>query len=270
MHKLQEILEKQKSYSSIIRNSKPFKRLDFSKSNEVLLTRNLSETADFSEFVFQEMLSENAYVGIGGYGEDRIIYRQRKHFSQDEENPRSIHLGTDIWTDAGEPIYAPLDATVHSYAFNNHYGDYGPTIILSHELDNITFYTLYGHLSLASLDGLYAGKKILTGEHFANIGPYPENGDWPPHLHFQIISDIGSYKGDFPGVSSIQDSEHYLNICPDANLILRIAQNRKDSIIDIVDNLQTRIEFDSNQDLIKAYYEDRLSREKPGSEDSPS
>ena len=226
MSSLQAILEKHEYFSPVIRSEKPFKRLDFSESNEVLLTRDLSETATFSAFVFEEMLSGNAFVGIGGYGEDRIIYRQRKHFSQDEENPRSIHLGTDIWTDAGEPIYAPLDATVHSFAFNNHYGDYGPTIILSHKLDNVTCYTLYGHLSLASLNGLYAGKKISAGEHFANIGPYPENGDWPPHLHFQIISDIGDYKGDFPGVSSIQESEHYLNVCPDANLILRILENK--------------------------------------------
>lgn len=222
---LSEILKKHDRFASVINSAKPFKRLDFSAFNEALLTSDLSETSVFSQFVFEEMLEKNTFVGIGGYGENRVIYRQRKHFNNEDEEPRSIHLGTDIWADAGEPIYAPLNARVHSFAFNNHYGDYGPTIILAHTLDNVTFYTLYGHLSLKSLDGLFVGKNILANEAFATIGAYPENGDWPPHLHFQIIQDMGNYQGDFPGVSSIQNQEHYLNLCPDPNLILRIAEN---------------------------------------------
>ncbi|MCF0049672.1 peptidoglycan DD-metalloendopeptidase family protein [Dyadobacter sp. LJ53] len=225
MSKLQEILEKHEDFAPIIQSAKPFKKLDFSASNGALTSRDLSETSVFSKFVFDEMLAGNTFAGIGGYGENRFIYRQRKHFSENKEQPRSIHVGTDIWTDAGEPVYTPLNATVHSFAFNDHYGDYGPTIILSHKLENVMFFTLYGHLSLTSLDGLYAGKNISAGQNFATIGPYPENGDWPPHLHFQVIGNMGNYKGDFPGVSSIQDQEHYLNLCPDPNLILRIAEN---------------------------------------------
>lgn len=222
---LQDILGKQNGFAPVIHSAKPFKKLDFSESNEALVQRDLSETSVFSQFVFDEMLENNAFTGIGGYAENRIIYRQRKHFNNADNQPRSIHLGTDIWANAGEPIYAPLDATVHSFAFNDHYGDYGPTIILAHALNNVVFYTLYGHLSLDSLEGLYVGKNISANEKFAAIGSYPENGDWPPHLHFQIIKDMGNYQGDFPGVSSIQDSEHYLNLCPDPNLILRIAAN---------------------------------------------
>ena len=108
------------------------------------------------------------------------------------------------------------------FAFNNQYGDYGPTIILKHQLEGQTFYTLYGHLSLDSLDGLYENKPVLAGEKIASIGNYPINGDWPPHLHFQIIIDMGIYKGDFPGVFSIQDQEYYLSVCPDPDLILRV------------------------------------------------
>ncbi|MCF0062098.1 peptidoglycan DD-metalloendopeptidase family protein [Dyadobacter chenwenxiniae] len=225
MSKLQEILEKHEEFAPIIQSAKPFKKLDFSASNQALTSRDLSETSVFSKFVFDEMLAGNTFAGIGGYGENRIIYRQRKHFNNEDEQPRSIHLGTDIWAEAGEPIYAPLNAKVHGFAFNNHYGDYGPTIILAHTLDNLTFCTLYGHLSLESLEDLFVGKSIAANEKFATIGCYPENGDWPTHLHFQIIGNIGDYKGDFPGVSSIQDQEHYLNLCPDPNLILRIAEN---------------------------------------------
>jgi murein DD-endopeptidase MepM/ murein hydrolase activator NlpD len=224
MLKLTDILSAHPEFAAVIKSEKPYKKLDFSEHNEELLHRDLSETFVFSEFVTEKLLSANTFTGIGGYAENRIIYRNKKHFSS-EQNPRSIHLGTDIWTDAGALIYAPLHGKVHSFAFNNRYGDYGPTIILNHELEGTEFFTLYGHLSLQSLDGLYVGKSIASGEQFASIGTYPENGDWPPHLHFQIISDMGKNAGDFPGVSSMQEQAYYLSVCPNPNLILRIAEN---------------------------------------------
>lgn len=222
MPELTELLSRHSAFSAIVQNGKPYRKLDFTAGNSDLLTRDLSETADFSNYVLGEMLSENTFNGIGGYAEDRVIYRHRKHFNANAEKPRSIHLGVDIWAEAGTPLYAPLDATVHSFAFNDHYGDYGPTISLAHELAGTTFFTLYGHLSLGSLEGLYDGKSIREGERFASIGPYPENGDWPPHLHFQVIRDMGSYRGDFPGVCNAADRGYYLNLCPDPELILRI------------------------------------------------
>lgn len=222
MSELAKLLGEHPAFAAIVQNGKPYRKLDFTAGNSDLLTRDLSETVDFSNYVFREMLSENSFNGIGGYGEDRVIYRHRKHFSADAEKPRSIHLGVDIWAEAGTPLYAPLEGTVHSFAFNDHYGDYGPTIILAHQIDSTTFFTLYGHLSLTSLPGLYEGKSIRPGGHFASIGPYPENGDWPPHLHFQIIGDMGNYKGDFPGVCNAADSDYYLGLCPDPDLILRI------------------------------------------------
>ncbi|NIJ55999.1 peptidoglycan DD-metalloendopeptidase family protein [Dyadobacter arcticus] len=226
MTELAQILLAYPRFEPIIRNVKPFRKLDFTENNSDLIRHDLSETCDFSNYVFGRMLSGNTYIGIGGYNENRVIYRQRKHFELDSENPRSIHLGTDIWEEAGEAIYSPIAGSVHSFAFNNHYGDYGPTIILRHELKGIAFFTLYGHLSATSLDALHIGKKIEAGEKFALIGPFPENGDWPPHLHFQVISDMGTYSGDFPGVSSVRNSEYYLSICPDPNLILRVSENQ--------------------------------------------
>lgn len=222
MISLIDILKSHKEFSKIISSSKPYKKLDFSENNKDLLQRDMSETSVFSDYVFGELLLKNTYTGIGGYNENRVIYRQKEHFTKQEENPRCIHLGTDIWTEAGEPVYAPLNGEVHSFAFNNQYGDYGPTIILKHQLEGQTFYTLYGHLSLDSLDGLYENKPVLSGEKIALIGNYPVNGDWPPHLHFQVITEIGTYKGDFPGVCSIQDQEYYLSVCPDPRLVLGI------------------------------------------------
>lgn len=221
MKTLTEILRNHPGFEKVISSEKPYRKLDFSESNQDLLAQNLTETSVFSDYVFDVMLSKNQFIGIGGYDENRVIYRQRDHFTN-QENARSIHLGIDIWAEAGELIYAPLNGIIHSFAFNNNPGDYGPTIILKHELKEIEFYTLYGHLSLESLDGLYEGKQFAAGEKIAAIGNFPENGDWPPHLHFQVVSEIGKYKGDFPGVSSIENRENFLRSCPDPNLILRI------------------------------------------------
>lgn len=192
--------------------------LDFSASNPDLAPDrvpplNLTNTALFTEYVFGKLREAGAEVGIGGYNEHRVIYRRSEHFSG--ANPREIHLGVDIWVEAGTPIFAPKDGVVHSFQDNAHFGDYGPTIILQHDLNGKTVYSLYGHLSRSSLEGLYEGKAFRAGEELAKIGPFPENGDWPPHLHFQLITDLLGHRGDFPGVCSVADREQFLAICPD-------------------------------------------------------
>ncbi len=194
--------------------------LDFSASNPDLAPDrvpplDLTDTATFTEYVFGKLRAARAEAGIGGYDEHRVIYRRSEHFNANDSEPREIHLGVDIWADAGTPVYAPKDGVVHSFQDNAHFGDYGPTIILQHDLNGKTIYSLYGHLTRASLNGLYEGKEFRAGEKLAEIGPFPENGDWPPHLHFQLITDLLGYRGDFPGVCSVADREFYLGICPD-------------------------------------------------------
>lgn len=193
-------------------------RLDFSAANPFLTPENLCDTNTFTQIVDQMLQAKNAEVGIGGYLENRVIYRRSQLF--EEEEPRSLHLGIDIWAPAGISVFSPLPATVHSFQDNANFGDYGPTIILQHELKGTTFYTLYGHLNRSSLLNLYDGKPIAKGEKIAEFGPYPENGDWPPHLHFQVISDLKGMKGDFPGVCKPSEKELFGSLCPDPNLIL--------------------------------------------------
>lgn len=195
--------------------------LDFSATNPDLATLELTDTAVFSDYVFDKLRKSGAAVGVGGYNEHRVIYRRSAHF-QRTADPREIHLGIDLWAEAGTPVYAPLDGVVHSFQDNNNFGDYGPTIILAHQYEGKPLYSLYGHLSRTSLEGLYEGKPVQAGETIAAIGPYPENGNWPPHLHFQLMTDMLGLKGDFPGVCSLRDRDRYLAICPDPNRFLGI------------------------------------------------
>jgi murein DD-endopeptidase MepM/ murein hydrolase activator NlpD len=160
-------------------------------------------------------------VAVGGYGENRAFYAQSEVF-QGEAGARSIHLGIDLWMPAGTPVFAPLAAQVHSFKDNAHFGDYGPTIILEHTLENQVFYTLYGHLSRESLQDLAEGQVIEKGQKIAEFGVPEVNGGWLPHLHFQLMTDLLGNRGDFIGVAHPQEQAYYLDICPNPNLILGI------------------------------------------------
>lgn len=194
---------------------------DFSDSNEELNGLDFSDLQKFIDYSFDKLKENNARVGVGGYAENRSIYKRSDVFKSNGEY-RSIHLGIDITAEAGTEIFAPFNGKVHSFQNNSSFGDYGPTIILEHNLDGEIFYTLYGHLSLNSLNGLSEGKEIKKGQKIAELGDPAVNVGWPPHLHFQLIADMLGKKGDFPGVCLPSEKDYYLNICLDPNLILRI------------------------------------------------
>jgi len=197
--------------------------LDFTATNAALTETIVSDTTAFSAYIHQVLQQAAARYGIGGYGEHRTLYSRSAVFDTvDGQEPRRLHLGTDIWGAAGTPVAAPLAATVHSFAYNNAFGDYGATIILQHEADGSVFYTLYGHLNAAALQQLEEGQAVQPGQPFAAFGQPHENGHWPPHLHFQIIKDLQGYRGDYPGVCRFSQRELYLANCPDPDLLLNL------------------------------------------------
>jgi 4-aminobutyrate aminotransferase-like enzyme/Ser/Thr protein kinase RdoA (MazF antagonist) len=185
------------------------------KNNEPALTARL----------FAKMAAAGVAVGIGRYDEPRLIYTAPafaagKHLT----NPhRTIHLGIDLFAQAGTAVYAPLDGTVHTFAINAAHLDYGGVIILRHAPpDTLPFYTLYGHLSHDSLNALQLGQVIKKGEPFCKMGIPAENGGWTPHLHFQIITDLLGMGCDFPGVGFAHQRDLWRTLSPDPNLILGI------------------------------------------------
>lgn len=203
-------------------NAPDVARLDFTAANPLLENADLRDTAAFEELVARLLEAQNAHIGVGGYLENRVIYRRSPGLFGNPAVPaRSLHLGVDVWLRAGTPVLAPLDALVHSVQDNDHFGDYGPTVILQHQLENTVFYTLYGHLSRRETLLLRPGMRIEKGETFTEVGPAPENGDWPPHLHFQVIADLEGRSGDFPGVGLLEERGKWAALCPDPNLILQ-------------------------------------------------
>lgn len=194
--------------------------LDFTAKNTELTEEILADTGNFSLWVDEKLKLNHALYGIGGYNEHRTIYSRSAHFDTVEE-PRRLHLGTDIWGKAETPIYNFYEARVHSFKFNDNFGDYGATIILQYLLDGLTLYALYGHLSLASLTDLQEGQLIPAGKQFATFGVKEENGYWPPHLHFQLMFEMQGKHGDYPGVCQFSNKTKYLDNCPDPAYILK-------------------------------------------------
>jgi len=179
--------------------------------------------------LFGQMAAAQAEVGIGRYDEARLCYASDafRGPAGEFEEWRTVHLGLDLFMAAGSPVFAPLAGRIHSFADNAARLDYGPTLLLQHERpDGPAFYTLYGHLTKDSLHGLEEGMPVARGQTLGRIGSPPENGDWPPHLHFQIVTDLLDRKGDFPGVAAASQRPVWLSLCPDPSLIVGLDAER--------------------------------------------
>lgn len=196
--------------------------INLSIHNEHLANVDVSLSANLDAFIQSELKKINAKIGYGGYLEQRSIYKRSLDFKPeiDPNQERDIHLGIDIWAPAETAVNALMDGEIHSFSNNVGFGNYGPTIILKHQIENFDFYSLYGHLSINSLQEICIGQFIKGGEQIAKLGDANVNGDYPPHLHFQLIKEIGDWHGDYPGVCSKQDLQFYQENCPDPKWVL--------------------------------------------------
>ena len=164
------------------------------------------------------------FYGLGAYGENRSVYTAPQFADAASAERRTRHLGIDVFAPAGTPVHAPFAGRVHTVAYNANPLDYGHTLILEHETDGgVPFYTLYGHLGGSLPDLLSEGDSVAAGDLIAHLGDWPENGGWAPHLHFQVMTDMLSQKGNFFGVGHDSLWDVWSGICPDPNLILRLA-----------------------------------------------
>ncbi|WP_236262764.1 peptidoglycan DD-metalloendopeptidase family protein [Aggregatimonas sangjinii] len=197
-----------------------YTRLDLSDGNIDLAAYDITDPLECQTYIDTVLEQNNGQVAYGGYLEKRNLYSDKVGFSG--KSARNIHLGVDFWSKAGTKVLVPLAGKVHSLQNNATQGDYGPTIILEHEIENTVFYSLYGHLSLASLEGLSIGKVFKKGETLATLGTPDINVNYAPHLHFQLIRDIEGKKGDYPGVCSINRMAFYKNNCPNPSFLLNI------------------------------------------------
>jgi murein DD-endopeptidase MepM/ murein hydrolase activator NlpD len=225
---------KQQLFIDYFQQQAPIPVLDASIPLDTYVPINLTEdssmfselsTASSEEFEQQIQYYLNTYngnVAFGGYLEKRTIYSRRALFQESGRPSRCIHIGLDLWTLEDTPVLAVADGMVHSFKNNLGMGNYGPTIILQHQIGNLNFFTLYGHLSLRSIQQLRTGMRFRKGDRIGSIGISAVNGDYAPHLHFQVMLDVQKFDGDYPGVCSEEDKLHFMLNCPDPNILLKL------------------------------------------------
>jgi 4-aminobutyrate aminotransferase-like enzyme/Ser/Thr protein kinase RdoA (MazF antagonist) len=191
-----------------------------------------ADTAGLTAKIFDRMRAAGAPVAVGRYDEARLVYRSDAFRVPGGEHPewRTVHLAVDLFMAPGSRVLAPLSGGVHSFRDNAGRLDYGPTVILEHAPEGApTFYTLYGHLTGDSLAGLSRGMSVEKGQVIGRIGEPPGNGDWPPHLHFQIVTDLLGREEEFPGVALPRHRRLWLSLSPDPSLLLGADVRRREA-----------------------------------------
>jgi len=179
-------------------------------------------TAEITDVLFGKMQHAGAKFGIGRYNEARLLYNAPEFANgpRPTDEHRTIHLGLDLFAEPGTGVCAPIAGIVHALENRARRLDYGPVVILEHG----NFFTLYGHLK--SIDHLRVGQKFEAGEQIGRIGAPPANGDWTPHVHFQIVTDLLGLGTGFPGVAAASEREKWLKLSPDPAEIAGILSHR--------------------------------------------
>ena len=164
---------------------------DFSSKNPKTLNYNLDNFQEFNEDVFNELKNSGRKWGIGEYLEERKnILRGSINIINEK---RIYHLGLDIIVPYNSVVFCPLDGYVYKLGKETQKGNYGGYLVLKHQVNNQTFYSLYGHLKTPHKVQL--GEKILAGQELALIGKESDSGGWFCHLHLQIITQKAFNKG---------------------------------------------------------------------------
>ena len=159
----------------------------------------------------------------GGYLEPRPIYTSSSYdrIGNKGRESRSIHLGIDYWLPSNTTIHAIFEGEVMIAINDSGDKEYGGLVILKHGAKELVFYTLYGHLNVESATKNKVGAIIKKGERIGVLGNFPENGNWAPHLHFQVMLSLLEYKVDYPGVAYYSEINVWKSICPDPNLLFK-------------------------------------------------
>lgn len=183
------------------------------------------------EWMRGELAAQGAAAGLGAYDEDRSCYAGDQ-FATDAPEPRSVHVGIDVFVDAGTTVRVPLDGIIETVADNDVPFDYGPTVIVRHATgDGIEFWSLYGHLSRRTIDIVRPGDTVAAGDAIGSIGHPEENGGWVPHVHVQVMTSLLTGRwgpadaepdGNFEGAGEPSRMDVWRSIVPDPSALLRL------------------------------------------------
>ncbi|MSR02318.1 MAG: aminotransferase class III-fold pyridoxal phosphate-dependent enzyme [Gemmatimonadetes bacterium] len=191
--------------------------------------------------------SVGARVAIGEYDEARLLYTSELFRTEGFDGPewRTVHIGLDLFAEAGCPVRTPIAGRVKSVRHNAGPRDYGPTVVVEHHVTDheglpLTFYTLYGHLDLETLASLHPGQPLQAGATVGRLGAASINGGWPPHVHFQVVVDLLDRSGEFPGVARPSEREVWTSLSPAPHRLAGVPNTRTKPLLDGVAILDRR------------------------------
>ncbi len=198
--------------------------IDMSVSSKFIGHQQEFNNIDMLQFRIEQVQKEvpNKIIS-GGYLEPRALYTSTAYdtVGNNGKQSRSIHLGIDYWLPTHTPVHAILDGKVVIAVNDAGDKEYGGLIVLKHQIEDVEFYTLYGHNTVESVLKHTVGDRILKGEQIAILGNYTENGNWAPHLHFQVLLSLFDYHIDYPGVAYLSQINVWKSVCPNPNLLFK-------------------------------------------------
>jgi murein DD-endopeptidase MepM/ murein hydrolase activator NlpD len=99
-----------------------------------------------------------------------------------------FHHGTDFDSGLGTPIAAIADGVVTEVG--NPSGALGVHVVIRHDIDGVTFSSVYGHMELGSMH-LSVGQTVSRGQLVGLVGDTGESTG--PHFHLGIENARGDY-----------------------------------------------------------------------------
>jgi len=208
--------------------------IDLSVSSKWLGHESEFDDLELFQYKLNKLQKEHpGNILAGGYMEPRSFYAASsfEKIGNHGRESRTIHLGIDFWLSSNTPIHVILEGEVVTSIYDNSPKNYGGLLILKHNEGDLVFYTLYGHLSKSSITKLKTGDHLKVGDHIGTLGESVENGNWAPHLHFQVMLSMLDYKFDFPGVAYFNQKEVWQGICPNPMLLFKYTGNQMNSEI---------------------------------------
>ena len=208
--------------------------IDLSVSSKWVGHQQDFNNLDLLQFKIDQLQKEiPTKIIAGGYLEPRALYTSTAYdkIGNSGRESRSIHLGVDYWLPEFTPIHALFDGEVVIAVNDAGEKEYGGLVVLKHKTKDFDFYTLYGHNTIKSATKHKVGDVILKGEKVAKLANYPENGNWAPHLHFQVMLSLFDYKIDYPGVAYLSQIDVWKSVCPDPNLLFKSKELKDKSVV---------------------------------------
>jgi murein DD-endopeptidase MepM/ murein hydrolase activator NlpD len=152
------------------------KNIDLSEKNILI---NPDKCEEFVNDIHKKYSLDFSY---GGWMEDRSFLWRDWYLDKEQ---LFIHLAVDLNVPTGTEVATDFDAEVAK--IDNDFpldGGWGTYIILKHLSKSV--YVLYAHLDENIL--CKVGDKLNKDTIFAKVGHAPQNGNWFPHTHVQIIN----------------------------------------------------------------------------------